>query len=142
MQVLLAAVLVAIFTGLALLHLYWGVGGRLASDGSVPTEDGRPLFEAGPLSCAAVAAALVAAALCCAMRTGMLETGMPDWVARVGTWVIATVFAARAIGDLRYVGFFKRVRGTLFARRDSLVYSPLALLIALFAAGLALSSPP
>lgn len=142
MHVLLAGVLVVIFIVLGLLHVYWGVGGRLASEGAVPTEAGRPLFDPGPLSCAVVAAALFAAALCCAMRAGMLGTGMPGWVPRVGTGLIAAVFAARAIGDLRYVGFFKRVRGTLFARRDSLVYSPLALLIALFAAGLALSSPP
>ena len=141
MHVLSGAALVAIFTGLALLHVYWGVGGKLASEGSVPIEDGRPLLDPGPLSCAMVAAALFAAALVAAMRAGMLSLGIPDWVARVGIWAIAAVFAARAVGEFRYVGFFKRVRGTLFARRDTLVYSPLCLLIALLAAGLGLSSP-
>jgi hypothetical protein len=42
---------------------------------------------------------------------------------------VATVFAAflRSVGDFRLVGFFKRVRGTRFARYDSLLFSPLSL---------------
>ena len=35
------------------------------------------------------------------------------------------MFAARAIGERRYVGFFKRVRTTEFAWWDTRVYSPL-----------------
>jgi hypothetical protein len=31
------------------------------------------------------------------------------------------------VGELRYVGFFKRVRNTSFARMDTLLYSPLSL---------------
>jgi hypothetical protein len=37
--------------------------------------------------------------------------------------------ALRALGEFRYIGFFKRVRGTPFARMDSRYYSPLALLL-------------
>jgi hypothetical protein len=37
---------------------------------------------------------------------------------------------ARAIGEFKYVGFFKRVRGSRFARRDTLLYSPLCLWLA------------
>ena len=36
----------------------------------------------------------------------------------------------RAIGDFRYVGFFKRVRGSRFARMDTTLYSPLCLALA------------
>ena len=45
----------------------------------------------------------------------------------------------RAIGDFKYVGFFKRVRGSKFARMDTLVYSPLCLLLALGVARVAWS---
>jgi len=41
------------------------------------------------------------------------------------------VFALRAIGDFRHVGFFKRVRGCRFARLDTLAYSPLCTALAL-----------
>jgi hypothetical protein len=55
-------------------------------------------------------------------------------MARIGIWVLAAVFAARAVGDFRYVGFFKRVRDSRFARRDSRLFSPLCAAIALAAA--------
>jgi hypothetical protein len=49
---------------------------------------------------------------------------------RVGTFGVGAVLAARAVGDFRLVGLFKRVRGTRFARYDSLVYTPLCLALA------------
>jgi lipopolysaccharide/colanic/teichoic acid biosynthesis glycosyltransferase len=42
---------------------------------------------------------------------------------------------ARAVGEFKYVGFFKRVRDSKFATLDTFVYSPLCLLLA---AGVAL----
>ncbi len=36
-------------------------------------------------------------------------------------------FIARAIGDFRYVGFFKRKRGTLFSYWDDRLFSPIIL---------------
>jgi hypothetical protein len=36
----------------------------------------------------------------------------------------------RAIGDFRYVGFFKRIRDSKFARLDTLAYSPLCAALA------------
>ncbi|UJH66814.1 DUF3995 domain-containing protein [Allomuricauda sp. SCSIO 65647] len=44
------------------------------------------------------------------------------------------LFLIRAVGDFKYVGFFKSIRDTLFARMDSRYYSPLCLLIALLIA--------
>jgi hypothetical protein len=145
MHVALAAVLIAIFGALSLLHVYWAFGGSLASAGAVPTAEGQPLFRPGPVACLAVALALAAAAVVCALRAGLIAGfigwSVPAWIARTGIWAIALVFAARAVGEFRYVGLFKRVHGTVFARRDSLVYSPLCVLIALLAAGLALAAP-
>ena len=46
-----------------------------------------------------------------------------------GLWIIAGIFILRAIGDFRYVGFFKSVKQSAFARADSRYYSPLCLLI-------------
>jgi hypothetical protein len=37
---------------------------------------------------------------------------------------------ARAVGDFRYVGFFKRVRDSRFATLDTRVYSPLCFVLA------------
>ena len=50
---------------------------------------------------------------------------------------LGLVFVLRAIGNLRTFGFFKTVTGTPFADWDTWLYSPLCLLLALLAAGLA-----
>jgi hypothetical protein len=50
---------------------------------------------------------------------------------------VALAFGLRAVGDFRFVGFFKRVRGSVFARRDTWLYSPLCVLIGVLAASLA-----
>ena len=50
--------------------------------------------------------------------------------AEIAAWVFAAMFALRAIGDFRYVGFFKRIRDTRFARLDTLAYSPLCAVLA------------
>ena len=93
----------------------------------------KPLGSAGLLA-RRVGAALAAAGLVTTCRAGLFCAGLPPWMARVGIWVIALTFAARAVGEFRYVGFFKRVRGTRFAQRDTWIFSPLCVLIALMAA--------
>jgi hypothetical protein len=60
----------------------------------------------------------------------MLGHLAPAWVFRAGTWVIAVVFFVRAIGDFKWIGFFKRRTGTRFAALDSALYSPLCLSLA------------
>jgi len=49
---------------------------------------------------------------------------------RVPTGLLALVFFARGVGDFRYVGFFKSIKGSLFAMRDTYVYSPLCMVLA------------
>ena len=49
---------------------------------------------------------------------------------RAGATGVAAVLAARAIGDRRSVGFMKRSRDSAFARRDTYLYSPLCVLLA------------
>lgn len=105
----------------------------------VPTEGGRPLFTPGSPACLAVGALLSLAALVCATRAGWLGTGLPRGLAEGGVWGVALAFGLRAVGEFRYVGFTKRVRDGLFARRDTWLYSPLWLAIALLAAVLALA---
>jgi len=43
--------------------------------------------------------------------------------------LIAVAFFFRAVGDFNYVGFFKKVKNTGFAKRDNRYYSPLCLLV-------------
>ena len=139
MASLAAPLLAAVFAALAALHFAWAAGAGTSVDGFVPSDGGKPLFTPGPAATVAVALALSAAALVVICRAGILCLGLPAWMARLGIWVIALLFAARAVGDFRYAGFFKRVRGTRFAQRDTWIFSPLCVVIAALAATVGLA---
>ena len=121
--------LAGIFTALGLLHLYWLFRGGKGLAGVVPEVEGRPAFRPGPVATLAVAAALLAAAGIVLWRGGWIEPAGPAFIPRAGTWTLAGVFLARAVGDFRLVGFFKKTRGSQFARLDDRIYSPLCLLL-------------
>ncbi len=135
----IAAVLVSILWLLAFLHLYWLFGGSWGKGSTLPTraKSGERLFTPGPWSTLAVAAALIIAALIVGWRGGLLALPLPAWTPRLGIWAVAAVFLLRAIGEFRYIGLFKRVRGTRFARQDTLLFTPLCLVVSILAAWLA-----
>jgi hypothetical protein len=129
-----------VFAALGVLHFYWAAGGRRGSSAAVPEIDGRPAFAPRPASTAIVGVLLLCAAAVVS-STGGLWRPHPEvrGIARLLTAVLAAVFILRAIGDRKYVGFFKRVKGTRFARLDTRVYAPLCLLLGLGAAAIAAS---
>jgi len=130
----LALALVLVFTLLALLHVYWAMGGETPGIAGVPEVGGRPAFHPSAAMTLLVAGALAACAVLVAVAGDLVAVALPAPLVRWSISGLALVFGLRAIGDFRLVGFFKRVRGTRFARLDTLVYSPLCLAIA---AGLA-----
>lgn len=139
-MIALALGIAAVLLSLAVLHVYWAAGGKAGMTAAVPEVEGRPAFVPGPNATLLVALALTLGALVVLGRAGLwTPERIPRFVFLAGTWVLCAVFLARAVGDLRLVGLFKRVRGTRFARRDTLFYSPLCLLLGLGLLGLALS---
>ena len=123
------------------IHIYWALGGKGGSANVVPTQNNEMLFEPGMAATLAVATALFVAALLVLARVGLLPNVLPAWIPLVGLWFIGVVFALRAIGEGHYVGFSKRVKGTEFARMDTLIYSPLCLILAALAFAVASLSP-
>ena len=128
---LLGIALAAIFVCLALVHVYWAFGGRLAGLAVIPEVRGRPAFTPSAGVTLAVAAALLGCAGLVAAVAGILVVPVSPIVL---TWLglaLALALLLRAVGDFRLVGFFKRVRGTRFARLDTIIYSPLCLALGL-----------
>ena len=126
-----AGLLIGVFLALATVHLYWVCGGRGLKLGAVPQVAGRPAFVPSPGMTLAVALALSTCALLVAGTVGWLPIPIPQ---RFFCWLVfalALVFLARAIGDFRLVGFFKKTHDSAFARLDTRVFSPLCLAIAL-----------
>jgi len=119
---------------LAGIHVYWAAGGKAGKGAAVPTANGRPVLKPSPLGTALVAVGLGVMAAIVALRIGWLNVpGLPGGgvAVKIATWLIAAVFALRAVGDFRCVGFFKRIRGSAFARLDTAAYSPLCAGLAL-----------
>jgi hypothetical protein len=130
---ILGIVLAVIFAILSFFHLYWAAGGRFGIGAAVPTVGNERLLTPSPLVTILIAAALFAAMLVVLGRLEMWGAFVPGWIFYSGTWVISLLFLLRAIGDFRYVGFFKSVSDTDFARLDTILFSPLCLFIAVVA---------
>jgi len=130
---ILGIVLAVIFAILSLFHLYWAAGGRFGGTAAIPTVGGKRLLNPSPLGTILVAAALFSAMLAVLGRLKMWGAFIPRWVFYSGTWIISLLFLLRTIGDFRYVGFFKSVTDTNFARWDTILFSPLCLFIGIVA---------
>lgn len=133
-----AAFAIAVLVAVAAIHFYWAGGGRFGSSAAVPERGGKPAFVPGKPATAFVGLALIAAAVLIGMRVGLVETSMAPGTVLVLVWLIAAIFAGRAVGDFRMVGFFKRASPSRFARLDTILYSPLCAVLALAIADAAL----
>jgi len=81
-------------------------------------------------------AATLAVALLLAAAAGVVFGSLWTWerpawnhLFHWGTLLLGGIFGLRAVGDFRWVGFFKRERGGAFAVRDTWIYSPLCALL-------------
>jgi hypothetical protein len=98
--------------------------------GAVPSIGGKSLFVPSATATVGVGVALLLFAGLVAATGRLLDIGLSPRHLSWASWALALGLLARAIGEFKYVGFFKRVRGSRFARLDTLVYSPLCLLLA------------
>ncbi|WP_292936979.1 DUF3995 domain-containing protein [Noviherbaspirillum sp.] len=135
MHTALAVVVCVIFIGLALWHFRMAFAPTVAESGAVPTVEGKPLFVPSRRATITVGFALLLAAALVAITDGLVPVAVPKVVPASLSYALALGLLGRAVGEFKYLGFFKRVRGTRFAKLDTLVYSPLCLLLS---AGVAL----
>jgi hypothetical protein len=119
------------FVVLALWHFHMALRPGVGAGGAVPSIEGRPLFVPSAKATVAVGVVLLLFACLVAATGGLFHVGVPSRFLTWSSFALALGLLARAIGDFKYVGLFKRVRGSRFARLDTLVYSPLCLLLAI-----------
>jgi len=129
---IISIILLIIFTLIAVLHLYWTLGGQKWLAGSLPMNDeGEPLFIPGPLMTAVVVIGLSGFGLYYGARAGLLDFPFSHQENGIIGWVIPSIFFVRGIGDLKYCGVMKKIKGSKFADLDSKIYTPLCFLIAI-----------
>ncbi|MEQ9500796.1 MAG: DUF3995 domain-containing protein [Deltaproteobacteria bacterium] len=121
--------LTAVLIAIAMLHVYWAAGGRWAIEGAVPFLDRKPRFVPGRLATIAVAVALGGLAVAVLAAAEVVALPVSSSLAKTLVALGGAAFVLRAIGEGRYVGFFKRRGGTLFARRDTAIYTPLCVFL-------------
>jgi membrane protease YdiL (CAAX protease family) len=113
-------------------HLYWGCGGRVGSAVALPQRaDGTRVFQPSPAGAILVALFLVGVLVLVLALAGVASLPIPPRWLRIGAMLLSMLFLARALSWYRYVGFFKSIRNTRFAKYDTWMYCPLCLLLSL-----------
>lgn len=129
MTTILSIILFSIFTILAIIHFNWVIGGKWGFDKALPTnEKGERILNPRKIDSAIVGFGLVGFGLFYLWQSGVIQLDLPAWVMYVG-WLIPAIFILRAIGEFRYIGFFKKIKTTDFGKMDTQLYSPLCLFI-------------
>jgi len=130
---ILALAIIAFAAG---FHAHWFFGGRHGFSVSLPQQrDGVPVM-AHRLpwwrpAAGGVALCLILLALLLLDTAGHVDLGLPDEAVRLTLLGIGAAFVARTLVPNPYVGFFKWIRTTRWARYDTRLYSPLFLLLGL-----------
>lgn len=138
-MIFLVLINTALFIMLSFIHVYWAMNGSLGKNGVIPTQnDGKALFEPGIVGTFIVAAILGVFAFITAGDLGIYETYLSAAFIKYSTLIIGILFILRAMGDFRYVGFFKSIKGTLFSKNDSRYFSPLCLYLGISSIAIAL----
>jgi hypothetical protein len=132
-----AHILWAAFALLAGWHFIMAAMPSSGRGGAVPSVDGKALFKPSRAATVAVGLVLLAFAALVAATAGILHTGLHPALLAGLSYALAAGLLARGVGEFRYLGLFKRVRGSRFATLDTFVYSPLCLLLAAGVAALA-----
>ncbi|MGD8189531.1 DUF3995 domain-containing protein [Brevibacillus ginsengisoli] len=128
--ILLAA---CILLFLSFIHIYWALGGGWGKNAALPIKaDGTTrAFTPSAAGTWVVALVLFLLGLVLLTQSGHLTILRANKVTKMICLLFSLLFFLRAIGDFHYVGFFKKVKGTIFARNDTWMYSPLCVFLSL-----------
>ena len=127
-MIILCIILFLIFALLGGFHFYWLFGGKRWLELVIPSKGNKANSLSIPkFATLIVAIVLVSFGLLYLLKTGISTLQLPNWITDYIYWIISSIFLLRAIGEFNYVGFFKRIKHTEFAKADSKIFSPLCL---------------
>ena len=142
MTLTLCVILMTIFLLLAALHFYWLFGGKWGLMYAFPTKNDHSHIHTPPkIATFLVACILLFLGFMYFAKSGISTIPIPVWVEKYAYWSVPALFSLRAIGEFKYLGFFKKIKHTRFAKADSRLFSPLCLGIAILAVLIQLLSP-
>ncbi|WP_176167209.1 DUF3995 domain-containing protein [Mesobacillus jeotgali] len=120
-----------IFIFIGMLHFFWAFGGSWGVSMALPTKDDResPVLQPRMLGTLFIGLLCFFASILLLVQIDFFTAIKPSTLSK---WLCISggiVFLLRAIGEGKYVGFFKKIKHTTFAKRDTAFYSPLCIWI-------------
>ena len=123
----LAILLSIVLITLALLHFFWALFGIKEPEAVVPTQEGSNKVKT-PNKLMAVLVGIILLGFAFVFINKVANYVDYPWLKYV-SFGIGVVFIVRALGDFKYVGFFKTAKNSKFSALDTRYYSPLCLLM-------------
>lgn len=135
----LVAINSLIFIFLSFLHIYWSFGGTWGKKNALPVKvSGEMALNPSKFGTLIVGLGLFLFAFVTLANIGLADQLIERKYIHIATYVIAGIFCFRAIGDFKYVGLMKSIKGTDFAKLDNRTYVPLCLMLSLFSVSIPL----
>lgn len=129
---ILSILLSFILFGLGIIHFNWAIGGQFGFTQSLPTkESGERVLNPRKIDSALVGLGLTVFGLFYLLKSDIFDISLSQRIMNYGSLIIPILFLLRAIGDFKYVGFFKRVKNTNFGKLDAKFFSPFCLIISI-----------
>lgn len=127
-MIILKSILFVIFITLSMFHFYWLFGCTWGLLYVVPTKNDSESQKPIPrFATFVVAVTLLFFGLIYIVDLKFISNTIYYYT----YWFVPIIFIIRAIGDFNYVGFFKKIKHTKFAKQDYKLFSPLSLFIGL-----------
>ncbi|MGG4219056.1 DUF3995 domain-containing protein [Paenibacillus jamilae] len=111
------------------MHLYWVFGGQKGAKAAIPSTGTDLLFTPSKIGTSIVAVLLALAAWFVLELGEAVPFRFFHFFYSYGAGLLTCLFILRSIGDFKWVGFFKRKKGTVFAKWDTALHSPLCFLL-------------
>jgi len=116
----------------AAIHFYWAFGGKWGAHAVLPQVNSQKrVFTPSPMTTFAVAIPFLLISLIFAQAAGWFNFEIVGQYLSSLLIILVIVFAIRALGDFKYVGFFKKIKNTEFAINDTKYYTPLSAFVAI-----------
>jgi len=111
----------------ASLHFYWVFGGKYGLMSAGPSLEGDKDFIPSRILTLVVAVILLGFSILAIQLVSPIEL-LKDYIHYIG-YLVSAIFVIRAIGDFKYVGFFKKMYNSNFSTLDTKYFSPVILFL-------------
>lgn len=123
-----------LFIFIGMLHVFWAFGGSWGVNSVLPTNDDDnklPVLQPRMIGTVFIGLLCFFASVLLLVQIDLFSviktSPFSKWLCIAG----GIIFLLRAIGEGKYVGFFKKIKHTRFAKQDTAFYSPLCVWISL-----------